>query len=202
MRLLAEGRASEIYDLEDGRVLRRFKGGGNPAFEARVMEHAHAHGFPVPAVHEVRNDALVLERIEGRTMLEAIELERDAAELARLHRQLHEIPFEGAALLHGDLHPGNVILSPAGPVVIDWTNAGAGDPALDVALVWVICAGVGDPSAEKFASAFVAHFDGWERGLPAALAYRLADPNVTDAERARLTAQSRSNKPFRSPGLN
>ena len=148
MRLLAKGRASEIYDLEDGRVLRRFKGGGNPAFEARVMEHAHAHGFPVPAVHEVREDALVLERIEGRTMLEAIELERDAAELARLHRQLHEIPFEG------------------------------------VALVWVICAGVGDPSAEEFASAFVAHFDGWERGLPAALAYRLADPK-RDRRRAR-----------------
>jgi aminoglycoside phosphotransferase (APT) family kinase protein len=113
MRLLAKGRASEIYDLEDGRVLRRFKGGGNPAFEARVMEHAHAHGFPVPAVHEVREDALVLERIEGRTMLEAIEIERDAAELARLHRQLHEIPFEG------------------------------------VALVWVICAGVGRRSQRR-----------------------------------------------------
>lgn len=190
MRLLAEGRASEIYDLGDGRVLRRFKGGGDPAFEARVMEHARAHGFPVPAVHEVRGDALVLERIEGRTMLETLDMERDPVELVRLHRRLHEIPFEGATLLHRDLHPGNVILSPAGPVVIDWTNAGAGDPAVDVALVWVICAGGGDPLAEEFASTFVAHFDDWERGLPDALAYRLADPNVTEAERARLT-QSR-----------
>ena len=190
MKLLAAGRASEIFDLGDGRVLRRFKRGGDPQFEARVMEHARSRGFPVPAVHEVHPDSLVLQRIEGRTMLEAIELERDAAELARLHQQLHEIAFEGGALLHRDLHPGNVILSPDGPVVIDWTNAAGGDPALDVALVWVILVGDGDPLADEFARAFVSHFDDWERGLPDALAFRLADPNVTDAERARLTPHS------------
>lgn len=183
MRLLAEGRASEILDLGDGRVLRRFKRGGDPAFESRVMEHARAHGFPVPAVHEVREDGLVLERIEGPTMLEALDLERDAAALARLHRRLHEIPYEGAALLHCDLHPGNVILSPAGPVVIDWTNARGGDPALDVALLWVIVLGTGRPDAERFARAFVAHFDGWEHALPDAVAHRLADANVTAEER-------------------
>jgi aminoglycoside phosphotransferase (APT) family kinase protein len=186
VKLLAAGRASEIYDLGDGRVLRRFKGGGDPAFEARVMEHARAHGYPVPAVHEVREDALVLERVEGPTMLETLDVERDAAELARLHRELHAIPFEGASLLHRDLHPGNVIRSPAGPVVIDWTNAAAGDPAFDVALVWVIAVGAGDPRADAFAHAFVARFEDWERGLPDARAYRLADPNVTEAERRRL----------------
>jgi tRNA A-37 threonylcarbamoyl transferase component Bud32 len=150
------------------------------------MEHARAHGFPVPAVVEVRDDALVLERIAGPTMLEAIEVERDAAALAQLHGQLHAIPFEGAALLHRDLHPANVILSTSGPVVIDWTNAGAGDPAFDVALVWVICTGLGDPFAEEFGKRFVSYFDGWEHGLRDALVFRLADPNVTDAERARL----------------
>lgn len=39
----------------------------------------------------------------------------------------------GAALLHGDLHPGNVLLSPAGPVVIDWFDACIGPPVADVA---------------------------------------------------------------------
>jgi tRNA A-37 threonylcarbamoyl transferase component Bud32 len=186
VKLLAEGRASEIFDLGDGRVLRRFKRGGNPGFEARVMEHARAHGFPVPAVHEVRDDALVLERIDGPTMLDAADLERHPALLARLHDQLHEIPFEGATLLHRDLHPENVILSPDGPVVLDWTNAGAGEPALDVALVWVILVGTGEPIAERFARDFVARFDDWRAGLDDALAYRFADPNVTDEERARL----------------
>jgi tRNA A-37 threonylcarbamoyl transferase component Bud32 len=186
VKLLAEGRASEIFDLGGGRVLRRFKRGGDPAFEARVMGHARSHGFPVPAVHEVREDGLVLERVDGPTMLEAADQERHPTVLAGLHRRLHEIPFEGAALLHRDLHPENVILSPNGPVVVDWTNAAAGEPALDVALVWVILVGTGDPFAARFARKFVAHFDSWEAGLDGAVAYRLADPNVTDEERARV----------------
>jgi hypothetical protein len=55
--VIAAGRASEIVDLGDGRVLRRFKGGGRPAREAAIMEHARAYGFPVPQVLEVLNDA-------------------------------------------------------------------------------------------------------------------------------------------------
>ena len=186
MKLLAEGRASEIFDLGDGRVLRRFKRGGDPEFEARVMEHARAHGFPVPAVHEVRDDALVLERVDGPTMLDAADLERHPAVLADLHRTLHEIPYEGATLLHRDLHPENVILSQQGPVVVDWTNAGAGEPAFDVALVWVILVGTDTAIAERFAQDFVGHFDGWEAGLEDAIAFRLADRAVTDEERARV----------------
>jgi hypothetical protein len=54
----------------------------------------------------------------------------------------------------------------------------------------VICIGSDDPRAEAFARAFVSHFDDWERGLPDALAFRLADPNVTAAERARLLAET------------
>lgn len=38
----------------------------------------------------------------------------------------------GAALLHGDLHPGNVLLSADGPVVIDWFDAAIGHPVADV----------------------------------------------------------------------
>ena len=64
--MLAEGRASEILELGDGRVLRRFKAGGRPGREAEVMEHARAHGFRVPNVLEVRDDALVLKRVTCR----------------------------------------------------------------------------------------------------------------------------------------
>jgi len=70
--LIAAGRASQIFDLGDGRVLRRFKAGGNPDREAMVMRHARKHGFPAPAVLEVGDDSLVLEQIAGRTMLEVV----------------------------------------------------------------------------------------------------------------------------------
>ncbi len=39
----------------------------------------------------------------------------------------------GQSLCHGDLHPGNVIMSPAGPVIIDWDNAVCGNPDGDLA---------------------------------------------------------------------
>jgi aminoglycoside phosphotransferase (APT) family kinase protein len=39
----------------------------------------------------------------------------------------------GTAICHGDFHPGNVIMSAAGPRVIDWVDASCGPPAADVA---------------------------------------------------------------------
>ncbi len=154
------------------------------------MERARNAGYPVPAVHEVRDDALVLERVEGPTMMQDLRrrpwrLGRHARLLAALHRNLHEIPYEDAALLHLDLHPLNVLLSPTGPVVIDWTNARAGDPALDVALTWVIAVSSGGAGGRAFVRPFLAEFDRREieQALPDAVAYRLADPNVTDRER-------------------
>jgi tRNA A-37 threonylcarbamoyl transferase component Bud32 len=143
--LIAAGRASEIFDLGDGRVLRRFKAGGSPEREAMVMRHAREHGFPAPDVLEVGGDSLVLERIPGKTMLEVVfrrpwTLRRNMSVLADLHERLHRIAAppgleaagDGDALLHLDLHPENVILSPAGPVLVDWANARRGEPALDV----------------------------------------------------------------------
>lgn len=200
MKLIASGRASEIFDLEDGRVLRRFRAGGNPQREALVMEHARANGFPVPRVLEVAADALVLERIHGPTMFADLRrrpwaLAARARSLAELHLRLHEIeapaalPAAGSGdrVLHLDLHPENVILSPHGPVVVDWTNARRGDPALDVALTWVICVTSGGLLARVFVRRFLSHFDRDEvvRALPQAVARRVADVNVTDRERDR-----------------
>jgi len=198
VELIAAGRASEIFDLGDGRVLRRFRAGGDPEREALVMGHALRHGYPVPRVFEVTEDALVLDRIEGPTMLADLRrcpwrLRRHIVLLARLHVRLHEIaapPTLAAAgpgdrLLHLDLHPDNVILSPGGPVVIDWTNARRGDPALDVALTWVIGATSGGPLGRMSLRWFLPHFDRDDllRALPVAAERRLADENLTDRER-------------------
>src|SRR6266508_5010925 len=81
--VIGAGRASEIVDLGDGRVLRRFKDGGRPEREAAIMEHARAYGFAVPHVLEVLSDGLVLERVDGPTMLAA--LRRGPWRAARSH---------------------------------------------------------------------------------------------------------------------
>jgi Ser/Thr protein kinase RdoA (MazF antagonist) len=191
VKLIGAGRASEIFDLGDGRVLRR---GGRPVREALAMRHAAAHGYPVPAVLEVRDEGLVLEFVDGPTMLADVlaepgRLEDHAVRFARLHARLLEIPapqeWGDGRLLHMDFHPDNVMLSSRGPVVIDWSNARAGDPALDVAMTWILCATSGGELGERFVRAYVPHFD--EKAVRGALEeagkIRIADPNVTDEER-------------------
>ena len=200
MKLLAEGRASEVFDLGDGRVLRRFKAGGRPEAEALVMEHVRAHGYPVPRVLDVSRNALVLERIDGPTMVDDLgrrpwRLRGHARALAQLHHRLHAIapPKDGLAgtgdtIVHHDLHPVNVLLGPNGPVVIDWTNARLGQAAVDVALTWLIAATHGSFRARTFARQFAgaAGVADVRRGLPGAAAFRLADPNVLPQERRRI----------------
>jgi uncharacterized protein (TIGR02172 family) len=40
---------------------------------------------------------------------------------------------DGQNVCHGDFHPGNVIITKSGPIVIDWMTASAGSPWIDVA---------------------------------------------------------------------
>jgi hypothetical protein len=127
------------------------------AQEARTMSFVRDKGYPVPAVDELSDDGLdlVMERIEGVSMVEAIgqapwTVRRQAATLADLHLRLHEIEAPdflpaapvgtGDKFLHLDLHPLNVMVGPKGPFVIDWPNACRGDPDIDVGLAWVLMA--------------------------------------------------------------
>ncbi|MGA8679775.1 MAG: phosphotransferase [Acidimicrobiales bacterium] len=186
-RLIASGRDSDIFEYGSDLVLRRARTGRSMALEARTMEYARSHGYPVPAVDSLSEDGaeLVMERLEGPSMLGALErrpwlLRRCARILADLHQALHEIPApewvasapcgEGDRLLHLDLHPLNVIMTPGGPVVIDWPNAMRGDPDVDVALTWALLAcgeipggGVKTALLGRFRASlvqsFLAHFD-------------------------------------------
>jgi aminoglycoside phosphotransferase (APT) family kinase protein len=63
-------------------------------------------------------------------------------------------PNQRTRLCHGDLHPGNVIMSATGPVIVDWFDACLGDPAGDVARSSLLM-GAGGATAES-----VAHLPG------------------------------------------
>jgi aminoglycoside phosphotransferase (APT) family kinase protein len=68
-----------------------------------------------------------------------------AAADAPEHRPLAEFVLaaletlpQGDRICHGDYHPGNVLLTARGPVVIDWPGATSGDPHADVARTLLI----------------------------------------------------------------
>ena len=213
--MLAEGRASEVFDLGDGTVLRRSKQGSDYRREAAVMRHALAAGLPVPRVRSVEGPEIVLDRIDGPTMLDDLvrhpwRLGAHARLLAALHARVHAVaapaaaataPMPGDRLLHLDLHPANVLLSPTGPVLIDWENAAAGDPAFDLAVTWVLMDGA-DAAGSRVELAAIAAFRRaflavWlrrvgradaARGLAAAAEMRAADRNATPAEGDRARA--------------
>lgn len=184
---MRQGRASSVSDLGDGTVLRV---GGRPRAEAALMDVARSHGVAVPAVREVRDDALVLERITGPSL--SISLRRrpwSAADAVRtlldLHEAIHRISLDGGRLVHFDLHPDNVLLGPRGPVLIDWTNAHAGRPEADVALTWLILHTSAGLPGRLLARLFARQVGRpvIRAGLPEAVAFRTADPHVTAAER-------------------
>ena len=148
--ILASGRDGDIFEFAPGLVLRKTRDGRSIAHEARIMRYVAEQGFPVPRIEEVRADGteIVMERIDGPIMMDAMvrppsKLGDHLRLLADLHDQLHRdrrarlaagYARRGDQLLHLDLHPLNVIMSPNGPVVIDWPNARRGDPMADVAL--------------------------------------------------------------------
>jgi len=44
---------------------------------------------------------------------------------------------EGDTVCHFDFHPWNILMTPSGPVIIDWNDANIGNPLADVASTWV-----------------------------------------------------------------
>ncbi|HZA81671.1 MAG TPA: serine/threonine protein kinase, partial [Actinomycetes bacterium] len=66
---IARGRDADVYALGDGRVLRRYRRPGPTDRERRVMAHARAHGYPVPQVYEWTGTDMVMDRLDGPSML-------------------------------------------------------------------------------------------------------------------------------------
>jgi len=97
---------------------------------------ADLHG----SMHQVRDLSgfpLQVQRLEKKI--------REARGLSEERRRqtihsLRSMP-QSNRLCHGDFHPGNVILSERGPVVIDWIDATLGNPLADVARTTVLAEG-------------------------------------------------------------
>ena len=106
--LLAEGRMAEVYEWEDGWVLKLLRAEWNnretAEYEANKTRLAHATGYRTPAVGEIievdgrmgtlyeRFDGVVMGQALARDMLHAM---RYARRLAELHAEMHSYQAPG-----------------------------------------------------------------------------------------------------------
>jgi aminoglycoside phosphotransferase (APT) family kinase protein len=104
-RKLADGRDAEVFELGPDRVLRRYRAGNlgsdgkikTSELEAEIMRYVGSQGYPVPVIHAVSGPDMVMERVDGPTMLKDLGkrpwmVMRHGRLLAALHRRLHRIP--------------------------------------------------------------------------------------------------------------
>lgn len=214
--LLTAGFSADVYALSETQVLRRYRSGRDAGAEAELMRYALAHGFPVPKAVHVGGPDLVLERLHGPTLLQALaagvtSLHEGAQIMTDLHRQLHRIPAPtgwsapgttdwphvtgGDVVVHLDLHPGNIVLSEShGPMLVDWANARTGTAELDVALSALILAEVAVDAGGEYSEAarvlLAAFLAGTHLDVRPALrdaaALRAQDPALVAGERELL----------------
>jgi aminoglycoside phosphotransferase (APT) family kinase protein len=212
--LIGSGRAADVFDIGGGRVLRRNRDGSSTEREADVMQYLHAMGYPVPEVYEANGADLVMDRVVGPTMLHAFprqpwRLRSWARILASLHDRLQVVPLpeidlpcrigDSEVLVHGDLHPDNVMLTDDGPIVIDWPNVSVGARGADVASTWIIVAtsnieaggltgALQSAGRSLFLRTFLGHSDRdlARSMLPVAAAHRLKDRNLRPGEAAKV----------------
>jgi len=151
---------------------------------AETQAEIHAHGAIAKMPFQPGSLLEVIDRIDV--------LPPDLKEATA--RAFNELP-PGDSLCHGDYHPYNVLMSPRGPVVIDWNNLHVGNPLEDVARSALMLAGVAttEPAhrsaIEHFSKAYLERYfelrpDGQEQlqaWWPIVAAVRLLD-NVPEIQ--------------------
>ncbi|WP_437728299.1 phosphotransferase family protein [Sorangium sp. So ce861] len=160
---------------------------------AQVLErlarlHATASGASLPAWdYEAENLAAArgtlalaerLPRGEVPALARSLPaLRRVVAALPAMRRQLLEFQPLGRAVIHGDVHPGNVMVrrrdGVAEPVLLDWARARIGSPLEDVSS-WLQALGYWEPEARRRHDTLLAGYLA-ARGLAPALTRPLRD---------------------------
>lgn len=228
--LIGTGRSADIYDIGGGRVLRRSRRADVSAPEVAAMRAVAAAGYPVPVVYSIDGRDMVLDRVVGRDMRDALAVRpwragRYGTLLGDLHLALRNVDLDRIdgddgidgidglqvfdppeAIVHGDLHPGNVLLADDRPVVIDWEGARIGPADADTALAWLLTE-VAElenipllvrPIARFVRRRFVrALLERAGRPRPATVdlvcGWRADDPNMSTAELGRISAFAGTN---------
>jgi aminoglycoside phosphotransferase (APT) family kinase protein len=126
--ITVDGRFGLVYERVDGRSMVDCLASRPLRIGSMAADFARLHA----AMHESSGDGLPELKTYLRSMFgqagDLLPPDLRAIILARLD----ELP-DGNSISHGDMHPGNVVMTASGPVVIDWMTLTRGEPAADVA---------------------------------------------------------------------
>jgi thiamine kinase-like enzyme len=122
-----EGMSCLIYERIDGPTMLSQIGPMKSSVThfARLMAQLHfeLHNVEVKFIPNLKSE--ITKRINNNLSIKDFEKQIVLDILSTLP--------EGNVICHYDFHPGNIILSPNGPIIIDWMNALIGHQAADVA---------------------------------------------------------------------
>ena len=128
-----DGREGIVYERIDGPSLlnelgtKPWKAGQYARLLASL--HAQVHDVPAPSALETQREWATGGLPQSEKLTEGLR--------ERVLRLLDSMPA-GDRLCHGDFHPGNIIVTGRGPVIIDWMTASGGTGCGDVARTAVI----------------------------------------------------------------
>ena len=136
-----DGHLGQVYERIEGSPMAEDLLGMPEVDLDRVVRLAHVFAQVHAEIHACGNiPELPSQRLLLATVIRRIAVLPPDLKAATL-KALDEMP-EGDRLCHGDFHPYNVLMSPRGPIVIDWNNAHIGNPLEDVARSTLILSGV------------------------------------------------------------
>lgn len=131
--LTVNNRNGVVYERIDGPTLLnqlgRMPWKAGPYARLLASLHARVHQVSAPANLETQR-----EWARGG-IPDTDKLSKETKE--RVLHLLDSMP-DGDRLCHGDFHPGNIIVTDRGPIIIDWMTASKGTPGGDVARTSII----------------------------------------------------------------
>lgn len=148
--------------------------------ELHVEMHASTLQVHIPAqrqklIHKIRHAGPLPAHLQAKTMT-----------------ALETMP-DGDQVCHGDFHPGNILMTSQGEIIIDWIDASRGNPLADLARTTILILGAAETSqiqnpgqkafTRLFHTAYIRHYfklrpggEGeYHRWLPIVAAARLSE---------------------------